>query len=301
MPTSPVRPRLWPALSVRFTPLPAGKLLQLEEHLSAVLDDFGPSAIQQLDDRWLVFFNSPAERDLAGAALPAAIGARVAVGSVDVADEEWAQRSQRNLTAVAVGRVTITPPWAVPTEAPDGDAGRLTIVIQPSMGFGTGHHATTRLCTALLQRLDLAGRSVLDVGTGSGVLALVALALGAGAVLAVDDDPDAIESARENLALNGGPPGIELRVADFRSLPPNRFDVVVANLTGGLLARSADALAGALAAGGSLVISGVTLEEEGEVLRALAPWMAVAERLAEDEWVAARLRRTGPSMNGSRL
>jgi ribosomal protein L11 methyltransferase len=166
----------------------------------------------------------------------------------------------------------------------------VTVVIQPSMGFGTGHHATTRLCTALLQQLDLSGRTALDVGTGSGVLALAALALGARSVLAVDDDADAIESARENLALNGGPAGLELRVADFRGLPANTFDVVVANLTGGLLARSAEVLAGAVAPGGSLIISGVTLEEEAEVLRALVPWMAVVERLTEDEWVAARLQ-----------
>ncbi len=211
---------------------------------------------------------------------------------MDVADEDWARRSQQDLGAVEVGRVVIAPPWAVPARdasAPD----RVTVVIQPSMGFGTGHHATTRLCTALLQRLDLSGRAVLDVGTGSGVLALTALALGARSVLAVDDDPDAIESARENLALNGGAVGIDLRVGDFRGLPPNRFDVVVANLTGGLLARSADVLAGAVASAGSLVISGVTLEEEAEVLRAFAPWMTVVERLTEDEWMAALLRHHG--------
>jgi ribosomal protein L11 methyltransferase len=302
MPTSPVTSRSWPALSVRFGPLPAGELEQLEERLSAALDDHGPSAIQQFDDRWLVFFNSPRARDLAAASLPAAVGSGIAVQVVDVADEEWAERSQRNLTTVAIGRVTIAPPWAAPPGAVHaGDAGRLTIVIAPSMGFGTGHHATTRLCTELLQRLDLEGRTVLDVGTGSGVLALVARTLGALSVVAVDDDPDAIESARENLALNRVEDGIELRVGDFRGLPLRCFDVVVANLTGGLLARSADVLAGAVAPEGTLVISGVTLEEEAEVLRAFAPWMTAVERLAEDDWMAARLQRTGLSMNGSRL
>jgi ribosomal protein L11 methyltransferase len=157
------------------------------------------------------------------------------------------------------------------------------------MGFGTGHHQTTRLCAAILQRIDLTGRAVLDVGTGSGVLALVSRALGARSVRAVDDDPDAIESARENLALNGGGSGIELRVGDFRELPAGLFDVVVANLTGGLLAGSAEVLAGAVAPGGTLVISGVTLDEEADVLAAFASWMTVAERLAEDEWMAARL------------
>jgi ribosomal protein L11 methyltransferase len=281
--------RFWPALDVRFQASSPDDLSHLKDRLSAALDDFAPTAIQELDDRWLVFFGSSDDRDRAAEALSAASRGRFATEPMDVADEDWARRSQQELGAVEVGRVVIAPPWAV--AAPPAHAlDRVTVVIQPSMGFGTGHHATTRLCTALLQRLDLSGRTILDVGTGSGVLALVALALGARSVLAVDDDPDAIESARENLALNGGPPGLELRVADFRELPAITFDVVVANLTGGLLARSAEVLAGVVAPDGCLVISGVTLEEEAAVLRAFAPWMDVVERFTEDEWVAALLR-----------
>jgi ribosomal protein L11 methyltransferase len=286
-----VSTRFWPAVEVRLNASSAGERERLEELLSAALDDFGPSAIQQLDDRWLAFFNDARARDLAAADLPAALRGHVTVNAIDVADEDWARRSQQNLTAVEVGRIVIAPPWAVAdADAPARDDGRLTIVIQPSMGFGTGHHQTTRLCAAILQRLDLAGRAVLDVGTGSGVLALVSRALGARSVRAVDDDPDAIESARENLALNGGGSGIELRVGDFRDLPSGLFDVVVANLTGGLLAASADILASAVAPGGTLVISGVTLDEEAAVTRAFAPRMTVVERFAEDEWVAALLR-----------
>ncbi len=283
--------RLWPALDIRFTASSPDEQPQRMDRLSIALDDFTPSAIQEFDDRWFVFFGSSEDRDRAAAALSAMTHDDFAAEPIDVADEDWARRSQQGLGAVEVGRVVIAPPWAVDGRGASAP-GRITVVIQPSMGFGTGHHATTRLCTALLQRLDLSGRAVLDVGTGSGVLALTARALGARSVLAVDDDPDAIESARGNLALNGGAVGIELRIADFRSLPANRFDVVVANLTGGLLTRSADTLAGAVGPGGTLVISGVTLEEEAEVLRAFAPWMAVAERLAEDEWVAALLRDT---------
>jgi ribosomal protein L11 methyltransferase len=284
--------RHWPALDVRFQASSPDDLSHLTDCLSAALDDFAPTAIQELDGRWLVFFTSSDDRDRAAGALSAASRDRFATEPMDVADEDWARRSQEGLCAVEVGRVVIAPPWAV-ADHPAHGLDRVTVVIQPSMGFGTGHHATTRLCTALLQRLDLSGRTMLDVGTGSGVLALAALALGARSVLAVDDDPDAIESARENLALNGGPPTIELRVADFRGLPANTFDVVVANLTGGLLARSADVLAGVVAPGGRLVVSGVTLEEEAAVLRAFAPWMDVVERFTEDEWVAALLRPQG--------
>jgi ribosomal protein L11 methyltransferase len=270
-------------------------VLRLEERLAAALDDFSPSAIQELDGRWLAFFYSPGARDLAAAVLPQALPDEISVAAIDVADEDWAARNQQGLAAVEIGRVLIAPPWAVTDEAgPTRAADRVIIVIQPSMGFGTGHHATTRLCAALLQRLDLSNRTVLDVGTGSGVLALIAHALGAHLVVAVDSDPDAIESARENLALNGVEEGVDLRVGDFRDLPTRRSDVVIANLTGSLLARSVEVLAGAVAAGGTLVISGVTLEEETTVLESFAPWMTVVERLTEDEWMAARLRFTPP-------
>jgi ribosomal protein L11 methyltransferase len=286
-----VTTRSWPAIDVRLDASSADERERLEELLSAALDDLDASAIQQLDDRWLAFFDSEPARDLAAAALPTALHGHVTVAALDVADEDWARRSQQNLTAVEVGRIVIAPPWAVTgRDAPAPDDGRLTVVIQPSMGFGTGHHATTRLSAALLQRIDLSGRSVLDVGTGSGVLALVARALGARAVRAVDDDPDAIESATENLALNGGGRAIELSVGDFREIQTSPCDVVVANLTGGLLARSAEVLAGAVAPGGMLLISGITLDEEAEVIRAFSPRMTVVERLTEDEWIAAALR-----------
>jgi ribosomal protein L11 methyltransferase len=279
----------WPSLTLRFTPAHADDLAQVQELVSAALDDFHPTAVQELPAEWRVFFGTRGERDRAAAALPAAVDGEIVVERVDVPDEDWARRSQQDLTAVHVGRVTIAPPWAPAQEA---DEARITIVIQPSMGFGTGHHASTRLCTTLLQRLPLAGKDVLDVGTGSGVLALVARALGARSVVAVDDDPDAIEAARENLALNAVRDGIDLRVSDFRELASRPADVVTANLTGGLLVRGAEILASAVAPGGSLVISGVTQDEEPDVFDAFAPLLTLVERISEDEWVAAWFTRS---------
>jgi ribosomal protein L11 methyltransferase len=162
------------------------------------------------------------------------------------------------------------------------------------MGFGTGHHATTRLCLAALQQIDLRGLRMIDVGTGSGVLAIAASRLGAGAVVAIDDDEDAVEAARENLPLN--PEArvtfevIDFRIPDPGSRIPTPFDLVIANLTGGLLVASADRLKSFAAPSGRLVLSGLMDHEESDVRRAFAG-LDVEWRTREDEWVCVTLSR----------
>lgn len=277
----------WPALDLSL-PRPGEAAGAWQDLLAAALDDLQPTAIQEADDRWRVFFASAGARDRAARTLSDGLPGITVAGVVDVDDEDWARRSQETLGPVRVGRVVVTPPWS---------AGRITgdtlleVVILPSMGFGTGHHASTRLCTALLQQLDLSGRSVLDVGTGSGVLALVALRLGAASIVGVDDDADAVAAAADNLDLNGAADRVTLRCADFRSLSSASADVVTANLTGTLLVRTAALLASAVGPAGSLIVSGVTAEEEGEVVHAFSPHLVVAGRLAEDGWVGLRFER----------
>jgi ribosomal protein L11 methyltransferase len=158
------------------------------------------------------------------------------------------------------------------------------------MGFGTGHHATTRLCLDALQQVELDGRHVLDVGTGSGVLALAAERLGAARAVGIDVDPDAIQAARENLTLNPDSGRVSFEVADLSSavLPP--ADVVTANLTGALLARAAGRLLGAVRAGGVLILSGLMESERDNVVRAFAPAPVVWER-REDEWVGLAVKK----------
>ncbi len=166
----------------------------------ALVDDFAPTAVEEVADGVSIFFSSATKRDEASAAVAVALpDARLSARDVD--DEDWAKRSQQNLTPITVGRITVTPPWFADTSQAQAAHAGLAVTILPSMGFGTGHHATTRLCLAALQSIEVDGRRVLDVGTGSGVLAIAAAALGAREALGIDFDPDAITNALENLEL----------------------------------------------------------------------------------------------------
>lgn len=270
--------KTWPALTFRapsdrpclIDGLPLDDALQV-----ALLDDAVTAMSELAPGVWQVFFTDAAARDRAGVGLPTGFSeAGVLVSAADVEDEDWAARSQASLKAVRVGGITVAPPWDIPHDD------TLTLVIQPSMGFGTGHHATTRLCLAALQRLDLRGADVLDVGTGSGVLAIAAARLGASHVLAIDDDPDAMESARENVALNPGA-DVTLGTVDLRQTQLRPVDLVLANLTGGLLVSAAATLLAM--SRNRLILSGFLLTEAPEVRAAFAE-RTIEHEGQEDEW-----------------
>ena len=265
--------KTWPALEVTF----GADDSQPRDLFQAALVDFDVAAIDDnAPDRWHVFFHTPGERDRARAGLAPAFPG-FAISAFDLPDEDWAARAQADLHAVSVGRIVVAPPWDV------------IVRIQPSMGFGTGHHATTRLCLAGLQQLPVRERSVIDVGTGSGVLAIAASLLGATAVVGIDEDPDAIEAARENVAINAGAV-VELRVADLKDADFPPFDVVLANLTGGLLIRAAEPLHDLAGRPAHLVLSGFMTHEE-EAVRAAFPRLAVVHRAEEEGWVCVTLQR----------
>ena len=290
-------PRASPALEIRFPPLPFDT--DLQDRLLAALDDHGPVAIDEgtcapdLEDTpptaWLVHFPDSATRDRAAVVLERAFASSgVTLGALDVADEDWAQRAQAVLRHVRIGSLVVAPPWDVPAGWPG------VVVIQPSMGFGTGHHATTRLCLRALQRLDLAGRTVLDLGTGSSVLAIAAIRLGAARAAGVDCDPDALGAARENLGLNGVEDRVTLHRADLaalRAAPLAPADVVLANLTAAVLQRDPDIVRACAVPKGSLVLSGMLREQTPAVKAAFEAdgVKRVTREDVEEEWVALTL------------
>jgi ribosomal protein L11 methyltransferase len=296
--------RTWPALVLR-----AAAVDDSEEIVSGVLADFSPVAIQDHVERplppgglwdptfppipdpppaplhWTVCFQDAGERERAAAALRAA-RPLLAVATVDLPDDDWAARSQRSLTAVGAGRFIVAPPWDIPADP--GDA--TVIVIEPSMGFGTGHHATTRMCLRLLSSIDISDETVLDLGTGSGVLAMAASLGGARRVVAIDVDPDAIASAEASARLNTLPDTITMVVADFRNSPPEPADLVLANLTGGMLTSSAGSIAALVRPHGRLILSGFDDTEADHVVAAFAAFTE-RQRLSEDNWIAVHLQR----------
>lgn len=291
-----------PALELRFPPPPAS--LDLPERLLLLLDDLEPLAIDEGTSApdaeiarptlWRVHFSSPAARDRAARVIANALGpCGLGLRALDVEDEGWVERSQAQLKAVRVDRVIVAPPWDVP---PGPDA--VVVVIRPSRGFGTGHHASTRLCLQALQRFDLAGRSVVDVGGGSGVLAIAAVKLGAARAVAIDCDSDAVANARENVELNGVADRAVLHVADLAEIERLRLapaDVVLANLAAAVLERHAGTLCRLTAPGGALIVSGVLRDQAAGVAAAFRrdprAGLTVADIDGEEDWVALTLHR----------
>ncbi len=303
--------RQWPALILR-----ASVVDDTEDMVSAVLTDFSPVAIHDLAERplppgglwdptyppipdppptplhWNVCFNDADDRQRAADAIRTALP-DLTIESVDLPDEDWAARSQKALTMVHAGRFIVAPPWDLPAD----DVDATVIVIEPSMGFGTGHHATTRMCLRLLSDLDVSDLDVLDLGTGSGVLTMAAALSGARRVIGIDVDSDAIQSAETSARMNTLPDTLAFQVSDFRSSPPAAADLVLANLTGGMLTSSGTAIAALVKPGGQMILSGFDHTEVDAVLRAFAGF-SEAQRLTEDNWIALLLGRPSPYLTG---
>ena len=266
----------------------------VRDRLVAFLADAGLVAIHEDDvvhpSSWTVHFADRESRDAAAGALQSTTEYRdLRLEVTEIEDEDWARRTQAQLGAIRVGRIVVAPPWDVPS-AGDG----IVIIIEPSRGFGTGHHQSTRLCLALLQTRELGSRRVTDVGTGSGVLAIAAARLGAPYVAAFDVDPDAVENARENVNSNRMSHVVEVHVRDLStaSVPP--ADVVTANLTGSLLQRHADDLLRLVQPSGVLIAAGFTVDERERVVAAFEGHATVCESAEEDGWFGMVFSPTRP-------
>jgi len=214
-----------------------------------------------------------------------------------VCEEDWAEAWKSHFPVLRIGRrLVIRPTWRRHRKR----SGDVVLSLDPGMAFGTGLHPTTRLCLAALETLadegllaggacgaGRGGRSrVLDVGCGSGILAIAAGRLGAGDLLGVDTDPIAVESTAANVRLNGLTRRVRVRRG---SVPTNEppFDLVLANLIASLLVQLAEPLRRELVPGGRILASGIFRDREGDVRTAFeAVSLTLGRRWVEDDWVA---------------
>jgi ribosomal protein L11 methyltransferase len=202
---------------------------------------------------------------------------------VAVAEVDWVARFRESFRAFSVGCFRIAPPWAAPERL---ERHERLLLVDPGRAFGTGTHETTRLCLRALEALvvERTPERVLDVGTGTGLLAIAAARLGASFVVGTDTDPDALLSARHHARLN------DLALAFVRddtgaALRQRSFDLVLANLTAPLLRAAAARIAGLVAPSGKLVLSGLLSEEAGSVRAAYATLGSPREP-RDGEWSA---------------
>ena len=204
-----------------------------------------------------------------------------------VHEEDWAEAWKTYFPVMRIGRrLVIRPTWRRHRRQPDD----VVLALDPGMAFGTGLHPTTRLCLAALESIADDGRvdgaRVLDVGCGSGILAIAAVKLGASEALGVDTDPIAIESTAANARRNRLVRHVGARAGSLPSGEPV-FDVVLANLIAGVLVPLAGALHHELRPGGTLVASGIFVDREAEVRSAFeAAGLAIHVRSTEGDWVA---------------
>ena len=207
-------------------------------------------------------------------------------------DRNWNYSWRRFFTPQKIGKAFwVTPPWAKPRRLPH----RQVITIEPGMAFGTGTHATTRGCLEFIEQAAHALRSVafdaLDVGTGSGILAIALAKLGAEKVWAVDIDPVAVKTARKNILCNGVQPKIRLERARLSEIPKS-FALVVANLTAEVILDLAAALEKKVAPRGFLILSGILTPKTDVIIgRFKLAGFRLVKRKYEKEWATLLLRQ----------
>jgi ribosomal protein L11 methyltransferase len=271
--------------------------VDLVDDASVLLFELGATGVEERDEGTLAkgpgsgratLVASFADRELAETAarqIDPAWSPRVAELVGDAWRDEWKKHfAPFRLTE----RITIRPPWE-PYE-PEGPQ-EIVLELEPGRAFGTGLHATTALVARALEALGprLSNADVLDVGTGSGIVALVAVALGAERARAVDVDPEAVLVTVDNARRNGYERRIDASVTPVDAIAGD-FDVVVANIEARVLVDLSAALAARVRPGGVLVLSGILVDQEADVMRAFGSLrMRGAPR--ENEWVALILEK----------
>jgi ribosomal protein L11 methyltransferase len=206
----------------------------------------------------------------------------------ELREEDWAHAWKKDYTVQHIGaHIVIKPSW-LEYAATDLD---IVVELDPGMAFGTGLHPSTRLCVRAIEGLMSSDLRVLDVGVGSGILSIVAAKLGASRVLALDIDPVAVASARENAGLNHVESIVRVEESSASVQQAAEFDIIVANILAEVVIELAPALVSNLAPGGVLITSGILVEKAEKVRETLHDHGLFSEIETEEDWAVLTSRR----------
>ncbi len=210
----------------------------------------------------------------------------------EIEERNWNSDWEKGIQPLEVGPFFIRPTWS--NKEPGKD--QILMEIDPKMSFGTGYHETTRLMLKKLANLDLTGKKVLDAGTGTGVLGIAALKLGAASVFAFDIDPWSIRNASENALINSVSDKFEIREGGAEVIPETEFDLAAANINRNEIIRILPVLEKAVAENGHILLSGLLKTDKDMVLKKIKELkLKYINEVSENEWILIQLRKPGKS------
>jgi ribosomal protein L11 methyltransferase len=208
----------------------------------------------------------------------------------ELMDRNWNEDWEKTIQPIWVTETLVIAPTWSPVEDAEG---RTVIVIDPKMSFGTGYHETTRLMLRMMQKYLPSGSSVLDVGTGTGVLAIAAVKLGAKSAIGVDIDEWSADNGNENIERNRLGGKVEIRIGSLDVVPEPIFDVILANIIRSTILELLPAMLAKLAPQGMLFLSGLLVEDQAQVESALKHnACSVIDVLNENEWIGITARKS---------
>ncbi|OGT73804.1 MAG: ribosomal protein L11 methyltransferase [Gammaproteobacteria bacterium RIFCSPLOWO2_02_FULL_57_10] len=284
----------WQQLKVRVPEARAALVEELLSELGAVsvtLQDGEDQPVFQIDPGTTPIWRNTEvvglfEHDVPIHAIVTELRARAHLNATDeivteeVADTDWERVCMQDFKPMRFGeRVWICPSWETPPEP-----SAVNIMLDPGLAFGTGTHPTTALCLEWLDRQDLIGKTVIDYGCGSGVLAIAAALLGAARVIAIDNDPQAIIASESNRELNQITPGqLSVHLPGVEGHP--QADVLVANILSGPLEQLTPIIAALVKPGGKLILSGVLSQQTQSLVDSYQEFFTMLVPVTREEWV----------------
>ncbi len=264
------------------------------EILAGVVWKYNPQGVEEIDNGLKIFAGPDDEINLA--VLEDEMRSLCSAGTIKTYQlneviretKNWNKEWEENREILKIGKRFVIRP-SFKDYSPAGD--EIVLTIDPKMSFGTGEHATTRLVMEMLEDVVKGGESVLDVGTGTGVLAIAAVKLGAKSALGIDNDDWCLENGIENITQNDVEKTVAIKTGELKDVPPEKYDIVLANIQKDVLTALAPDFGTYIKPGGTLVLSGILFSDEEDILKVYTSLGYKSDKvIRKDEWISIALK-----------